>query len=691
MTTSAVRATYVSPVETVPSPPIGPDGYYHPASEDDIRSLIRRASSEGRVVRVRGSAHSVHAAILSGADQDGRPDPHGINIMLDRLRAITFDDATMQVTVQAGCHLGRDPSDPTGTSTEVNALLARLDRRGWALPDTGGIIHQTISGFLATGSSGGSLQHSVGDAIVAIRLIDGCGRSHTLTAEGTPDLFFAAGVSMGLLGVIVAVTLQCVPSYRIIGEEAITTEDTCAIDLFGPGSDARPSLETLLRETEHARLFWWPQDGVRRVVVWQGRRMRPSEEQDPKYAKPRPYQQFPTIFGSSLPAQIMGGAFMYLIRYWNARGVLGAVTRAVLRLVLAPFVKLYLPLDGKEGPQRFWDVWWRALPMDNTASDRLFPTWFTEMWIPVSLTRAVMRVLREHFRAGGLAATGPYTCEIYATRRSRFWLSPAYEEDVVKVDMFWYGRNKGNPGETFYPQFWALLSAFAYRFHWGKFIANASASYLKHLYPRWDDFMRLRAELDPNQVFVSPYWRRHLGVPFSCADAKSLDLKLLPEKLGRVWGKVPDEECRTMLRLFDGHMVAENAQDIDGILETLVAEPRFVMEYLPFSLGRWSWWTRKHWRGRDAVVAFYRGFFRHFTGLRITILRYTLSRKGLVNTYRLEGRVFGGSVGPLRFRGIPVNLTMAAVFDYDVDERRFVGERVFLRERKALEEIEVLP
>jgi FAD/FMN-containing dehydrogenase len=653
------------------------DHFFHPRDEADLRALITRARREGRSVRVRGAAHSVHAAIFTDGYAGHDPDPDGIDIMLDHFRAVEYDEAAMRVTVEAGCHLGRDPADPSHTSTLDNSLFYQLDRRGWAFPDTGGIIHQTVAGFLGTGSSGGSLQHSVGDQIVAIRLMDGRGEIHTLTMEGDEHRFLAAGVSVGLLGIVLAVTFQCVPTFTIIGQESTTSEDDCPIDLFGPGSGKRPSLERFFRETEHSRLLWWPQQGVRRVVVWQGRRLTAPEAADPAYARPRPYEEFPVLFGSTLPAQLLGGGFFYAIRLWNTRGLLGRLTRALLDLILAPFLKIFVRLDGKKGPQRFWDVWWRTLPMDNGASDTLLPTQFTEMWIPVSRSAEVMAKLRDHFRSGGFAATGPYACEVYASRPSRFWLSPAYQRDVIKVDMFWYGRNKGDPSQTFYPQFWELLRGFQYRLHWGKYLPDDSASYLRPLYSKWDDFMRVRAELDPDQVFVTAYWRKHLGIPLPCAPAGSRP----PESLGtvpvRIWGPIPNGRACLMVELLDRHMVTENAGQIEGIMETLVREPRFVMEYMPFSLGDWSWFTRKRWQGRDAVVAFYRGFFKHFRSLRISALRYTVSAKGLVNAYRLQARVLG----------IPVSLSMAAVFDWDEREGRFVGERVYFRERSALEQI----
>jgi hypothetical protein len=164
----------------------GSDGYYHPANEEEVRELIEHAVRDVLKIRVRGSAHSVPAAVYTGNFESPPPNESNINILMDKMRAVSFDDDQMQVTVGAGCHLGASPDDPTGTATVEKSLFYQLDRKGWAFPDTGGIIHQTVGGFLSTGSSGGSVSHSVGKSVVAARLIDGSGTLHELRT-GNPD------------------------------------------------------------------------------------------------------------------------------------------------------------------------------------------------------------------------------------------------------------------------------------------------------------------------------------------------------------------------------------------------------------------------------------------------------------------------------------------------------------------------
>jgi hypothetical protein len=491
-------------------------GFYHPTSEDEICQLVQRAGREGVPIRVRGAAHSLRQAIYT------HPDPatsHGINLMLDQYaHIVAFDDVNRRVTVQAGCHLGHDPYDPTGTSTLANSLVYQLHQRGWALPHTGGIIQQTVAGFAATGSSGGSVRHAVHESIVAMRLIDGRGVPHDVTPETAADIFFAAGVSMGLLGIVSTVTLQCLPAYHIIGQEVTTDVDDCerdcGIDLFG-ASPRR--LETFLQQTEYARLLWWPQPGVKKITVWQARRMQ-ADDYNADTGTPATFQRRPYKIPSHAQ-QVIGNLFLKLYGTWpewfrtlSARyGGLRLFEKIIDGLWEPVIVPIVLNLSVEDGTQRFWDTWWQGLPMDNDIDYTLLPTDFMEFWLPLSKTQEVVTRLRDYFDQEGLDATRAYAFEIYAAKRSPFWLSPAYESDMVRVDFLWFKGNTGNPVVDYFPQFWQLLRDLGFRLHWGKYLLEDPA-YLQAQYPQWQRFMQVRAAMDPQQVFVSDYWRRHLGI-----------------------------------------------------------------------------------------------------------------------------------------------------------------------------------
>jgi D-arabinono-1,4-lactone oxidase len=553
----------------------GDDGFYHPANEDQIIYLIKKASAEGLQIRCRGAAHSIAWAIYTDPGKGNPPiankvseqqPPSGpnINIMLDRYTKLAWIDVEKGIVeVEAGIHLGVDPEDPAGTSTWQNSLLGQAFDKGWTLGDLGGITHQTVSGFLSTGSAGGSLTHDLDDNIQALRVIDGTGQPQWIAKDSDEELFHAMRISLGLLGIISKVRLQLTPNYYIYGQEITTPAELkeCAIDLYGSGRNGKPSLQEFLLKTPYTRILWWPQQGIERIVTWQAVRGNSLPVFDPI-----PYKQFGDTQFSTELMQI-GGAILFtllgnrsLFTAWRKLGkgfkefnehleqlwqrkcgkflgwlfatvvallvkatafilvVIFGKLKSLLHWLYPKIVELLQPLTKTGTAKAFMDYAWRSLPMDNAAGDILLGTEFTEIFIPLSYTERVMQLLRKHFDEHGITATGYYATELYAGYKSKSWLSPSYQEDTVRVDVFWYINNEGNPAgrEGFFKLFWDLFRAnnIPFRLHWGKFLPEYDftewAAYFRSQYPKWDDFMALRAQRDPKNIFLTDYWRRHL-------------------------------------------------------------------------------------------------------------------------------------------------------------------------------------
>lgn len=505
--------------------------YQLPESTGDVVSLVKQALSENTEIRVRGSGHSVLQTFSTDVPANGNN--NAINLMLAKMDAVTFDETTMQVTVQAGCHLGVDPFDPTDISTLENSLCYQLWKKGWAVPDLGGITHQAVGGFLSTGSSGGSLKYAFDEMLTSITLVSGKGEVVTFNKSGNlDDPFYAAGVSMGLLGIVVSATFQCVPTFNITGSETISTVDNCAIDLFGDGSGGKPSLQTFFYQTDYTRLMWWPQEKVTKMVVWQAKQMQASDYNESTGTqqdfKPKPYQEVPAILGTEVPAEVGADLIFTAIGRWPnwLQDTLGngfafelikkGIDEAFYPFILPKILDIFVPIDNpQKGPQTFWDYWWHGIPMDNQMSDKLIPVKFTELWIPVEKSAAVMSALRDFYTNGGPKDTGAFSCEVYCAKKSDFWMSPSYQTDVIRIDVFWWGNNLGNPVD-FYQPFWDLLAPFDFRCHWGKYMPAADSSlgnaYMQKQYPHWADFVALREEMDPEQIFVNDYWRGYFNI-----------------------------------------------------------------------------------------------------------------------------------------------------------------------------------
>jgi len=161
--------------------------------------------------------------------------------------------------------------------------------------------------------------------------------------------------------------------------------------------------------------------------------------------------------------------------------------------------------------------------MDNGADDILIGTEFTEIFIPLKYTEQVMQLLNEHYVKGGYSATSFYSTELYAGYKSKSWMNPGYEEGeysngTFRVDIFWYINNTGNPAgrDGYFKQFWDLFrnNNIPFRLHWGKFIPDYDfkewADYYRSQFPRWEDFLKLREQRDPKNIFLTNYWKVRL-------------------------------------------------------------------------------------------------------------------------------------------------------------------------------------
>src|SRR3954447_9199250 len=193
---SATRSGETSITRTVPSPGVewvnwsgsqraAPARFAMPRSRHELAELVAIAPGP---IRVAGAGHSFSA----GAVTDGTL------LRLDALDRV-LDAGDGLVRVEAGIRL--------------QALSRELHVRGLAMPNLGDIDAQSLAGALATGTHGtGAKFPNLSGQVQSVELVLADGSERTLD-EG--DLLRAARVSLGALGVIAAVTLRCVPAFRL--------------------------------------------------------------------------------------------------------------------------------------------------------------------------------------------------------------------------------------------------------------------------------------------------------------------------------------------------------------------------------------------------------------------------------------------------------------------------------------------
>ncbi len=512
---------------------IQPDstGLYHPTTDGEIVELIQYAIANKLQVRVMGAGQSTDGSVYSDGYDPTQPPGKNINIELDQMRSVDVDESKMQATVGAGCNLGYNPFDPSGISakTEENNLFFQLHQKGLAIPNVPDELHQTVGGFISTGSSGGSMHHSFDECILSIRMIDGTGKIQTFSkSDNMNDSFYGVVVSMGLMGIITSVTLQCVPAFAVNGTETTTKVSDCEYNFLDSGTSDKISAQQFLETTEYSRTMWWPFSTLERTVVWKA-----TSIGSPANFAAKPYHSiFPTIDGSVLPTETFAASGFQMIATWpdwfdeliqtsteKAKPLAVLIKsgiEAIFPHLYPKLIDFFMPINTeKHPPKTFWDYWYKALPMDSAEfSNNLFDLTYTEMWMPIGQTNKILSDMQNFYTQNGYAATGFFTIEVFGAKASNFWLSPAYQQDSVRINLLWFRGNKV-PGQTYFAQFWSLLAQYNYRLHWGKSLPPAttdSVSYLSSRYTKWSNWKALRDQMDPHQIFLTSYWRAQLGI-----------------------------------------------------------------------------------------------------------------------------------------------------------------------------------
>jgi FAD/FMN-containing dehydrogenase len=530
--------------------PFRPANFCWPKTSGDVEACVCEAIKRGAKIRVRGSQHSEAGAVYTtDFDAVGGPPPWDdgkVNLILDDL--LSFDAKGGEIAVGAGHHLGEDPYAVGPARDPVNSLVHKLDRNDLALPELGGISHQSLGGFLSTGSAGGSLQHDLTDAISWISLVDGKGVVRKLD-RGTAA-FDAALPSFGLFGIIVEVGFD----QKLLPKrfDVAMTSEVVPLEKWGIDPFQKGELAKFFRENEYARLLWWPQPHVNKVEAWTGQRVPPDPTKKNSYVSfsPRVQKIAHALFlhvvddadlrrkgiDSFLKDLERGIEHLHLdvapkrllhfnphlraLRLGQAVSMLVSTLRPISRFIpntlfVGALLNAFLWNESQDDLQ---DIWYRALPHDNQIDDNAIPVVFTEMWMDLDDAHNVMRTLRRLYATRGLEATGTLCVEIYAAKKRTAWMSPAHDVDVLRVDPFVFGAGKRTHEHAlkFFHQHWEALSGYQFRNHWGKALPPADGptgvAYRRKSFPRLPEFLEMREKFDPKGIFLNDYWCEHLGI-----------------------------------------------------------------------------------------------------------------------------------------------------------------------------------
>ena len=142
------------------------------------------------------------------------------------------------------------------------------------------------------------------------------------------------------------------------------------------------------------------------------------------------------------------------------------------------------------------------------ASDRVFVTprrvrfVESEYAVPRESLAGVLAELRR--AVPRLADPVMFPVEVRVAAADDIWLSTAYGRDSAYIAIHQYA---GLPYRAYFDLFESVMAGVAGRPHWGK-LHSLDAERLGPLYPRFGDFLRVRAETDPESRFGNAYLSR---------------------------------------------------------------------------------------------------------------------------------------------------------------------------------------
>jgi L-gulonolactone oxidase len=407
-----------------------------PKSAREVAGAVRRAAEAGRTVRATGAGHSFSPCVPTD----------GTLVDLGRLdRILDADPASGLVKAEAGITLA--------------ALNRGLQERGLALPNVGDIDAQTLAGALATGTHGtGTRLPNLSAQVEALELVTGTGERRTLTdADG--DLLRAARIGLGSLGIVTAVTLRCVPAFRLRG-----------VDATLPLDEVLATLDERADGHDHFEFWTFPHSPLALT--------RTNDRTD-------------------APVSVPGRAGAWLHDVLLDNHALELLSRAGRRFPRAiPRINRFAAAAASGRERVDWSH--RVF-----ASPRLVR--FDEMEYAIPREHAAdavrqARTILERHRVN-------FPVELRFVAADDALLSPAHGRDTAYVAVHVF---EGMDGEGPFREVEKLMAGWGGRPHWGK-RSFLSARELKTRYPAWDAFAAARAELDPEGRFENPWARRTLG------------------------------------------------------------------------------------------------------------------------------------------------------------------------------------
>jgi D-arabinono-1,4-lactone oxidase len=445
-----------------------PELYLRPQTLAEIQKIVTLARRMRRRLVTVGCGHSPSDLTCTSAWM----------VNLDDFgRVLKVDKEQKTLTVEAGIRL--------------HDLNVAAKEHGLTMPSLGSIDIQSIAGAIGTATHGSSIEHGLlSDNVRSLRIVLANGQAVKCSESQSPDLFRAALVSLGALGIVVEV------EYRMRDHSDLEWVQTIL-----PIDEVLAQWEKhLWTQDEFVRVWWLPY--TRRAIVW---RASPTT-QPPRSAKA-------SWYGGSL------GYHTYHVLLWFSQYVprvlpwvewfifgmqygfgSGATTSAIgeqrtellMNCLYSQFVNEWaIPL--KDGPEALTRLT-KWIHQDEKGSGIPFSPKGVYVHSPIEVR----------------VATGP------KDSLRPFMDTRIPENPTLYLNATLYRPYGQDPPcrERYYEAFEHLMKEYNGRPHWAKNFQSVDHTYLSSVYKSdLDDYLHVRNEVDPDGMFIGAWHRRTILPP----------------------------------------------------------------------------------------------------------------------------------------------------------------------------------
>lgn len=358
-------------------------------------------------------------------------------------KIVNINPKNKEITVQPGITLEN--------------LILEAQNQGWCIPCLPDIDKVTIGGALATGTHGTN-GFILAKYVSKFRMVLANGTVKDYTdADAEMD---ALRLSLGTLGVFSEITFKCEDNYRLHLKEAPQHDDKWL-----------SNVDDYLKTYDFVRILWLPHTNHGYTIL--GNKVADDfkfeSKKVPKYIRHRRKTS----------------KFLYQFTTKNPK-----FTVIANKILFHLFFK-----SEKEHAGSLYDA---TVTKKRGASMEL-----AEWTIAHSKFQDLFKELKQVLNSNKNKAFVHVPMDIRFIKKDNTWLSYAYDEDAVTIGCVCRNSPDANNYEAF-EKVEEVFLKYGGRPHWGKRF-KAKYNELEKIYPKWNDFVELRKNMDPKGKFLNKY------------------------------------------------------------------------------------------------------------------------------------------------------------------------------------------